>query len=291
MHDDRACYAAALRTACQWVGRNPALARTVRRGGPEATPLRAAFARTPGARCYLRRVRARLVPGGDGERVDALVGLLDEAQDYLQLGQFRGIEAAWDKLRQAGTLGTLPRTDRAVLQAVFMLALRTGPQVIAARGYVQTLLAAEFGIEVSGQTVANAYQRLASRHLLEVLPGKRGRSRDASTRIDLRCIVTGHSAQPSNQAKTDLTMRPSTITALQAYRVAAYASLWRSRPRCMPLRARSGLLQRPTSCRQGALGLVQDQPLQSLPVSLGAGPMQEWTLQRPLPVREWAGLL
>ncbi len=254
--------------------------------------LRAAFARSPGARCYLRRVRTRLVPGGDGERVDALAGLLDEAENYLQLGQFRGIEAAWDRLRAAGTLDILPRTDRAVLQAVFMLAMRTGPQVIAAHGYVQTLLAAEFGIEVSGQTVANAYQRLARRHLIEVLPGKRGRTRDASTIIDLRCIVTGHSTQPSDQARSDLTMSPATISALEAYRVSAYASRLAVH---VAVHASPGSLQpapEASPVSAGGTGPSHGSTAPGPPREPRTVPGQEYvTLHRPLPARERASLL
>jgi hypothetical protein len=197
--------------------------RKLRAGGPDAQRLRKAFARSAGARCYLSHVRTRIVPGGGGERDDALLVLIEEANDYIMLGQFTAIADAWDRLRTTGVLDTLQRTDRAVLQGLFMLAMLNGPQVIAARGYVRDLIEEKFGVKVTDRTVSNVYQRLHRRQLLEVLPGRPGRGRDASTRIELRSLLQPASGSPSAEAQVDLTMKPSTRTALEVYRVSAYA--------------------------------------------------------------------
>lgn len=220
VHDARVCFADALRVAVQWQARNPAFASTLRQGGPGAARLRASFTRHPAAFCHFRHTGIR--PGA--EQPDPLIALAETAEDWLTFGQFSAMAALYDRWTDDGTLASLPRTDRAVLHGLLVLAMRSGPQVVAATRYVRKLLEAQFGVIVSHETVRASYRRLANRHLLEVLPGRSGQSRRSSTCIEFRSVLTGTSGWPSDRALSALTMCPSAILALSAYRVQAYAA-------------------------------------------------------------------
>lgn len=210
MHDDRACYGSALRVAVQWTARNPQLLTVLRKGGPEAARLRQKISRSPGARCYLSHARSR--PGA--EQPDPLLALAEEAETWLVLDQFTPIAHLWDQWSKDGTLDGLGRVDRAVLHGLLMLAMRSGPQVIAATRYVRVLIRHEFGVAVSHTAVGNAYRRLHDRNLLEVLPGRSAQARDASTLIEFGSVLGASYGSPSDQAMAELTMSPGTIEAL-----------------------------------------------------------------------------
>lgn len=223
MHDTRSCYGAALCEANRWQRRNPRFAAILRAGGPQADELRARFLKQPAVACFVRH--AKYTPG----HVDAVQLLAVEAEDWQDRGQFTALGAMWDRWRTKGVLDDLSRTDRPVLQALVMMAMRdrAGPQVIASLHYVRVVVESEFDLRISHETVRAAYRRLAARNLLEVLPGSPGspgNSRRSSTRVDFRCSLEPMSGWPSAEAFADLTMLPETITAASAYRVEAYAA-------------------------------------------------------------------
>lgn len=219
-HDKQECYGDALSEANRWQGRNPHFAATLRAGGPTADELRAKFLRCPAVACFVKR-SPKNAPGS----VEVVQHLADEAEAWQDGGQFTAISAMWDRWRTKGVLDDLSRNDRAVLQALVMMAMLTGgPQVIASLHYVRVIVEVQFGVRISHETVRASYRRLERRHLLEVLRGTPGCSRRSSTCVDFRCSLEPMPGSPSDEALTDLTMLPETIAAASAYRVEAYAA-------------------------------------------------------------------